>query len=91
MHRTHSFSLALVTVWALSAAVQAAAVPHLTPADVAAINHKMHALVDSNQAAGVVTLIVQDGKRVDLDAYGSADTEMHTPMRTDSVGAFPRY
>jgi CubicO group peptidase (beta-lactamase class C family) len=87
MHRIHSVCSALVTLCALGAVVQAAPVPRLTPADLAAINHKMHALVDSSQAAGVVTLIVQDGKRVDLDVYGSADTEMHKPMRADSVGA----
>jgi CubicO group peptidase (beta-lactamase class C family) len=78
----------LVLAWLGIGAASAAPIPHLTPADVANINRKMHALVDSNQAAGVVTLIVQDGKRMDLDAYGSADTAEHKPMRTDSIGAF---
>jgi CubicO group peptidase (beta-lactamase class C family) len=40
-----------------------------------------------NTAAGVVTLIVQGGKTVDLDSYGLADAETRAPMRTDSVMA----
>jgi CubicO group peptidase (beta-lactamase class C family) len=32
-------------------------------------------------------VIVQDGKRVDADAYGYADTETRRAMRVDSVGA----
>jgi CubicO group peptidase (beta-lactamase class C family) len=87
MHRTRSLALMVLAACALTSLVRAASVPHLTPDDVAAINRKMHALVDSHQAAGVVTLIIQDGKRVDLNAYGSADTALHKPMRTDSIGA----
>jgi CubicO group peptidase (beta-lactamase class C family) len=87
MHPTRSLTLTLLAACMLGSVAHAASVPHLTPDDVAGINHKMHALVDSSQAAGVVTLIVQDGKRVDLDAYGSADTASHKPMRTDSIGA----
>ena len=41
--------------------------------DIAAIHSQMHALVDSQQFAGIVTLIQQHGRLVDLDAYGLAD------------------
>jgi CubicO group peptidase (beta-lactamase class C family) len=80
--RTHhwlALSLALLPLPVLSAP------GHFTKAGVAAINQQMHALVDQKEAAGVVTMIVQDGKRVDLDAYGYADTETKRPMRPDSV------
>jgi len=65
-----------------------AAPGQLTAADLSAINAKMHALVDANQAAGVVTLIMQDGRRVDLDTYGYADLPMHKRMSPEAVGAF---
>lgn len=88
MHRSRLIGPGLLAGCALALMAGAATAPRLTPADIAGINHKLHALVDSNEAAGIVTLIIQDGKRVDLDAYGSADTAMHTPMRVDSIGAF---
>lgn len=47
----------------------------------------MHAIVDNRHAPGIVTLIVQGGKTVFLDAHGFADTEKRTPMRADSVMA----
>ena len=57
-------------------------------ADVANIRKQMHALVDEKHAApGIVTLIVQGGRTVDLDAYGFADAEKRTPMRPDAVMA----
>ncbi len=87
MSRIHPI-LALLAACTLSSITRAAAPAQLTHDDISAINRKMHALVDAKQAAGVVTLIIQNGKRLDLDAYGSADTGLHRPMRTDSVGAF---
>ena len=87
MHRTRSITLMIMAACALGSMARAAPMPRLTPDDVAGINRKMRALVDSSQAAGVVTLIVQDDKRVDLDACGSADTSAHKPMRADSIGA----
>jgi len=87
MHRIHPLFAAL-TACAVMSAAWTAPLPALTHQDIAGINRKMHALVDEKQAAGVVTLILQNGRRVDLDAYGSADTGLHKAMRTDSVGAF---
>jgi CubicO group peptidase (beta-lactamase class C family) len=58
----------------------------LTSSDVASIRKQMHALVDEKHAApGIVTLIIQRGKTIESDAYGLADAEKGTPMRTDSV------
>ncbi len=75
----------LVATLALLPLSVIAAPGHFTAAGVADINRQMHALVDHKEAAGIVTLIVQDGKRVDLDAYGYADTQLKKPMRVDSV------
>ena len=62
--------------------------PTFSPAAIAAINKQMHGLVDDKHAApGIVTMIVQRGKTLDLDAYGFADAEKKTPMRADSVMA----
>jgi CubicO group peptidase (beta-lactamase class C family) len=87
VRRNHLLSLSLLAAWALASVAYTAPVARLTPSDISGINHKMHALVDSSQAAGIVTLIVQDGKRLDLDAYGSGDTGQRKPMRQDSIGA----
>lgn len=74
-----------VALWADST-TQKTRHPTFSAADVASINKQMHALVDEKSAAtGIVTLIMQGGKQIDLDAYGVADVERHTPMRTNSV------
>lgn len=75
----------VLTAAALLPLTVLAAPGHFTPAGVADINRQMHELVDHKEAAGIVTLILQDGKRVDLDAYGYADTQAKQPMRADSV------
>ncbi|MCC7462402.1 MAG: beta-lactamase family protein [Gammaproteobacteria bacterium] len=59
----------------------------LAPEDVAAIRGRLHALVDTGRFAGLVTLIQQHGRIVDLDAYGLADSGTGAPMRADSVMA----
>jgi CubicO group peptidase (beta-lactamase class C family) len=56
-------------------------------ADIQSIRNQMHGLVDQKQAAGIVTLIVQNGKTIDFDAYGVADAETKEPMRKDAVMA----
>ena len=86
MRRVHGLALALVWL-PLSLPAQAAGPGHFTPAGVASIHQAMHTLVDRKEAAGVVTLILQDGKRVTLDSYGYADTESQRPIGPDSVMA----
>ena len=56
-------------------------------ADIDAIHSQLHAMVDAGQFAGMVTLIQQHGRVVDLDAYGMADTAAGAPMRPDAVMA----
>jgi CubicO group peptidase (beta-lactamase class C family) len=45
----------------------------------------MKAFVDRKDVAGVVTLVLRDGKTVDLHATGYQDIENKTPMRTDTI------
>ena len=53
----------------------------LDHADVGAIRSRLHALIDAGRFAGMVTLIQQQGRLVELDAYGLADTGSGAPMR----------
>jgi CubicO group peptidase (beta-lactamase class C family) len=54
-------------------------------AGVAALNAEMHALVDQQKLAGVVTLLARHGKVVSLDAYGYADAGTKAPVRPDTI------
>jgi CubicO group peptidase (beta-lactamase class C family) len=50
-----------------------------------ALNDQMHALVDQQQLAGVVTLVARHGKVVNLDAYGKLNAAQTVPVQTDSI------
>src|SRR5688572_1303658 len=45
----------------------------------------MKGFIDRNEAAGIVTLIMREGKMVDLHATGFQDKESNTPMRTNTM------
>ena len=45
----------------------------------------MQALIDSKQAAGIVTLVARHGKVVQHKAYGVQSLESGTPMKTDTI------
>jgi CubicO group peptidase (beta-lactamase class C family) len=66
-------------------AVQAPASAGFSPAGVAALNQEMHALVDQQKLAGVVTLLARKGRVVNFDAYGYQDAAARTPVRTDTI------
>lgn len=66
-------------------AVQPPATAGINPAGVAALNAEMHALVDQQKLAGVVTLLARKGKVVNFDAYGRQDASGPAPMSTDSI------
>ena len=51
----------------------------------AALNHQMHALVDDQQLAGVVTLVARHGEIVNFDAYGTLDVSAPSPVQKDSI------
>ena len=77
-------TLAALPAWA-KVAIQPAAAAGFTAAGVAALNAQMHALVDQQKLAGVVTLLARKGKVVNLDAYGKQDLSAPTAMTTDSI------
>ncbi|MBX3486167.1 serine hydrolase [Phenylobacterium sp.] len=66
-------------------AVQPPASAGFSAAGVAKLNSEMHALVDQQKLAGVVTLLARKGKVVNLDAYGKQDASGPAPMATDSI------
>jgi CubicO group peptidase (beta-lactamase class C family) len=45
----------------------------------------MKGFIDRNEAAGIVTLIMRDGRMVDIHATGFQDKESNTPMRTNTI------
>ncbi|MFN9847165.1 MAG: serine hydrolase domain-containing protein [Alphaproteobacteria bacterium] len=77
-------ALAALPAWA-RIAVQPAASAGFSAAGVAALNADMHALVDQQKLAGVVTLLARKGKVVNLDAYGRQDISAPAPMAIDSI------
>ena len=81
---TGAASLAALPAWA-KIAVQPPASAGFSSAGVAALNSEMHALVDQQKLAGVVTLLARKGKVVNLDAYGKQDASGPAPMATDSI------
>lgn len=51
----------------------------------ASLDSQMHALVDQQKLAGVVTLIARHGKVVHFDTYGKADASSGAPLKSDSI------
>ncbi len=76
--------LSALPAWA-KIAVQPPAAAGFSAAGVAALNAEMHALVDQQKLAGVVTLLARKGKVVNFDAYGRQDASGSAPMNTDSI------
>lgn len=76
--------LAALPAWA-KIAVQPPASAGFSAAGVAQLNAEMHALVDQQKLAGVVTLLARKGKVVNLDAYGKQDASGPAPMAVDSI------
>lgn len=66
-------------------AVQPPASAGFSPAGVAALNAHMHALVDQQKLAGVVTLLARKGKVVNFDAYGKKSAAGAEPMTRDAI------
>ncbi|MEX2212521.1 MAG: serine hydrolase domain-containing protein [Phycisphaeraceae bacterium] len=52
---------------------------------VEAIHESMDAFVKQHKAAGIVTLVMKDGKVIHQDAVGQADIEANKPMAADSL------
>jgi CubicO group peptidase (beta-lactamase class C family) len=76
--------LGALPAWA-RIAVQPPASAGFSADGVAKLNAEMHALVEQQKLAGVVTLLARKGKVVNLDAYGKQDASAATPMAPDSI------
>src|SRR5436190_14405271 len=74
----------LATAWPAQAQTQATQLGY-SAAGIKALNDQMHALVDQQQLAGVVTLVARHGKVVNLDAYGRLRSDQPAPVMTDSI------
>ena len=66
--------------------------PSLAPSAIGVSAHRLQRLhegmkgfVDRNEAAGIVTLILREGKLADIHATGFQDKESKTPMRTNTL------
>jgi CubicO group peptidase (beta-lactamase class C family) len=77
-------AFAALPAWA-RISVQPPASAGFSATGVAALNADMHALVDQQKLAGVVTLLARKGKVVNLDAYGRQDISTPAPMAIDSI------
>jgi CubicO group peptidase (beta-lactamase class C family) len=49
------------------------------------LSKSMQEFVDRRRAAGIVTIVVREGKLVQLAAYGKRDIEANAPMQTDTI------
>jgi CubicO group peptidase (beta-lactamase class C family) len=66
--------------------------PQATPESVGVSTERLDRLsklmqqyVDQRRAPGIVTIVVRDGKLVQLAAYGKRDIEANSPMQTDAI------
>ena len=66
--------------------------PQATPAAVGISSERLDRLskamqqyIERRRAAGIVTIVVRDGKLVQLAAYGKRDIEADAPMQTDAI------
>src|SRR6187399_2538609 len=80
--RTTTF--AIIALLGASLAAQAPA-GTFDPARAAVIDRGLQRYVDANKVAGIVALVMQDGKVVYEKAFGWADKEAGRRMTTDSI------
>ena len=82
---------ALLVVFAATCAV-AQGFPQAAPESVGVSSERLDRLskvmqqfIDQRRAAGIVTIVVRDGKLVQLAAYGKRDIEAGAPMQPDAI------
>ena len=84
-------SVLAITVLSVTLAAQAppaaprAAAGTFDPARAAVIDRGLQRYVDDNRVAGIVALVMQDGKAVYEKAFGWADKEAGRRMTTDTI------
>jgi CubicO group peptidase (beta-lactamase class C family) len=77
---------------AAPAPLAAQALPAATPASVGVSGERLNRLsstlqqfVDQGRAAGIVTIVVRQGKVVEFEAFGKRDVEANAPMQKDAI------
>jgi CubicO group peptidase (beta-lactamase class C family) len=91
--RTRKLLIALTFVgWLAPASLPAQSLPAATPASVGMSAERLNRLsstlqqfVDQERAAGIVSIVVRQGKVVELEAFGKRDIESGTPMQKDTI------
>lgn len=85
-------SLAALLVLLAATGAAAQALPTATPAAVGLsqerldrLSKAMQGYIDAGRDAGIVTIVVRDGKVAQLAAYGKRDIEASAPMKTDTI------
>jgi CubicO group peptidase (beta-lactamase class C family) len=87
MMRSHTLVLALsaVLAWAAAPAAAQQAARRLAPERLERVDRLLQRYVDDNLVAGVVALVLQDGKPVYERAFGWSDKEAGRRMTTDTI------
>jgi CubicO group peptidase (beta-lactamase class C family) len=87
-----SHALTLIAALTFMGAALGAELPAAKPAEVglsadrlARLEAGMQAEIDAGRKVGIVTLVARHGKVVELKAYGMAERETNTPMKSDSL------
>ena len=90
--RLRRLSVASVCLLALLPAIASAQAPAATPASVGVSLERLNRLsstlqqyVDQRRAAGIVTIVLRQGKVVHFEAFGSRDIESGAPMQKDTI------
>src|SRR5689334_4504686 len=77
--------LAVVSLFIVSAYSQDSSKATLDPQRLENIQQRMQEYVDKGLSAGAVTMVLQDGKKVQSTAVGMQNIEEHKPMKQDSI------
>jgi len=87
-----SQALTLIAALTFAGAALGAELPTAKPAEaglsadrLARLEAGMQAEIDAGRKVGIVTLVARHGKVVERKAYGMAERETNTPMKTDSL------
>lgn len=90
--RLRRLPVASVCLLALLPAIASAQAPAATPASVGVSLERLNRLsstlqqyVDQRRAAGIVTIVLRQGKVVHFEAFGSRDIESGAPMQKDTI------
>jgi CubicO group peptidase (beta-lactamase class C family) len=88
--RLRAAVLSLALLWACGAAAQG--LPSATPDSLGLsqerldrLSKAMQGYIDAQRDAGIVTIVVRQGKVAQLAAYGKRDIEANAPMKTDTI------